>query len=138
MSKIRRASDGTDRSVGALEPGVAAENVHAAYAGVIQGAGYEYRFRCGRATGFGFLEAPQLVTGSTTIIQPGMVLAVDGSVSVETYRAQVGDSFFITVTSGELLTDHPKPVEGVILQRSAFLDGAFFLQWSERSKELGL
>lgn len=31
-------------------PGVTAESVHAAYAGVIQGAGYEYPFRCGRAT----------------------------------------------------------------------------------------
>ncbi len=73
----------------ALRPGVTAESVHAAYAEVIQGAGYEYPFRCGRATGFSFLESPQLVTGDTTILQPGMVLAVDGSVSVKTFRAQV-------------------------------------------------
>lgn len=100
----------------ALKPGMTAESVHAAYAEVIQGAGYEYPFRCGRATGFSFLEAPQLVTGDTTIIQPGMVLAVDGSVSVETYRAQVGDSFIITETGWEPVTDHPKAVEEVILQ----------------------
>lgn len=99
----------------ALKPGVTAESVHAAYAEVIQGAGFEYPFRCGRATGFSFLEAPQLVTGDTTIIQPGMVLAVDGSVSVETFRAQVGDSFIITETGWEPLTSHPKSVEEVIL-----------------------
>ncbi len=99
----------------ALRPGVTAESVHAAYAEVIQGAGYEYPFRCGRATGFSFLEAPQLVTGDTTVIQPGMVLAVDGSVSVETFRAQVGDSFIITETGWEPLTSHPKSVEEVIL-----------------------
>nr|WP_241482563.1 Xaa-Pro peptidase family protein [Leisingera sp. ANG-M7] len=99
----------------ALRPGVTAESVHAAYAEVIQGAGYEYPFRCGRATGFSFLEAPQLVTGDTTIIQPGMVLAVDGSVSVETFRAQVGDSFIITEDGWEQLTQHPKSVEEVIL-----------------------
>lgn len=99
----------------ALRPGVTAESVHAAYAEVIQGAGYEYPFRCGRATGFSFLEAPQLVTGDTTIIQPGMVLAVDGSVSVETFRAQVGDSFIITEDGWEPLTHHPKSVEEVIL-----------------------
>jgi Xaa-Pro aminopeptidase len=99
----------------ALRPGVTAESVHAAYAEVIQGAGYEYPFRCGRATGFSFLEAPQLVTGDTTIIQPGMVLAVDGSVSVETYRAQVGDSFIITKDGWEPLSHHPKSVEEVIL-----------------------
>ena len=99
----------------ALRPGVTAESVHAAYAEVIQGAGYEYPFRCGRATGFSFLEAPQLVTGDKTIIQPGMVLAVDGSVSVETFRAQVGDSFIITEDGWEPLTEHPKSVEEVIL-----------------------
>ena len=99
----------------ALRPGVTAESIHAEYAEVIQGAGYEYPFRCGRATGFSFLEAPQLVTGDTTIIQPGMVLAVDGSVSVERFRAQVGDSFIITEDGWEPLTHHPKSVEEIIL-----------------------
>ncbi|WP_371931219.1 M24 family metallopeptidase [Nioella sp. MMSF_3534] len=99
----------------ALRPGVTAESVHAAYAEVIQGAGFEYPFRCGRATGFSFLEKPQLVTGDTTIIQPGMVLAVDGSVSVETFRAQVGDSFIITEDGWEPLTHHPKALAEVVL-----------------------
>lgn len=98
-----------------LRPGVTAESVHAAYAEVIQGAGYDYPFRCGRATGFSFLEAPQLVTGDKTILQPGMVLAVDGSVTVDTFRAQVGDSFIITDDGWEPLTDHPKAVDDVIL-----------------------
>ncbi len=99
----------------AMRPGVTAESVHAAYAEVIQGAGHEYPFRCGRATGFSFLEKPQLVTGDTTILQPGMVLAVDGSVSVEIFRAQVGDSFIITEDGWEAVTDHPKSVDEVIL-----------------------
>lgn len=99
----------------ALRPGVSAESVHTAYAEVIQDAGYDYPFRCGRATGFSFLEKPQLVTGDETILQPGMVLAIDGSVSVETFRAQVGDSFIITENGYEQLTNHPKSVEEVIL-----------------------
>lgn len=99
----------------ALRPGVTAESVHAAYSEVIQDAGFEYPFRCGRSTGFSFLEAPQLVTGDTTILQPGMVLAVDGSVSVETFRAQVGDSFIITEDGWEAITEHPKEVHSVIL-----------------------
>jgi Xaa-Pro dipeptidase len=81
----------------ALRPGVTAESVHAAYAEVIQGAGYEYPFRCGRATGYSFLESPQLVTGDETVLQPGMVLALDGSVSVVNFRAQIGDSAIITL-----------------------------------------
>ncbi|MCR9112004.1 MAG: Xaa-Pro peptidase family protein [Rhodobacteraceae bacterium] len=99
----------------ALAPGVRAESVHAAYAKVIQEAGYDYPFRCGRATGFSFLEAPQLVTGDTTLLQPGMVLAVDGSVSTESFRAQVGDSFIITETGHEQITHHPKAVVDVTL-----------------------
>jgi Xaa-Pro aminopeptidase len=99
----------------AMRPGVTAESVHAAYAEVIQGAGFEYPFRCGRATGFSFLEKPQLVTGDTTVLQPGMVLAVDGSVSVETFRAQVGDSFIITKDGYEPITNHPKSIEEVII-----------------------
>lgn len=99
----------------ALRPGVTAESIHAEYAEVIQSAGFEYPFRCGRATGFSFLESPQLVTGDKTIIKPGMVLAVDGSVSVETFRAQVGDSVIVTGDGWEPLTDHPKSVAEVIL-----------------------
>ena len=99
----------------ALRPGVTAESVHAAYAEVIQGAGYEYPFRCGRATGFSFLEAPQLVTGDTTILQPGMVLAVDGSVAVDEFRAQIGDSFIITQDGYEPVTEHPKTIDQLIV-----------------------
>ena len=99
----------------ALRPGVTAESVHAEYAEVIQGAGFEYPFRCGRATGFSFLEDPQLVTGDKTILQPGMVLAVDGSVSVDRFRAQVGDSFIVTEDGYETLTDHPKTLDEIFL-----------------------
>ena len=100
-----------------LGPGVAAEDVHAAYADVIQTAGYEFPFRCGRATGFSFLEKPELVAGDKTILQPGMVFAVDGSVNDSvSFRAQVGDSFIITKDGYEQITDHPKAVEDVIIR----------------------
>ena len=99
----------------ALRPGVTAESIHAGYAEVIKGAGYEYPFRCGRATGFSFLESPQLVTGDTTVIRPGMVLAVDGSVSTPTFRAQVGDSVIVTEAGWELLTHHPTIVDDVVV-----------------------
>jgi Xaa-Pro dipeptidase len=99
-----------------LRPGVVAEEIHAAYADVIQSAGHEYPFRCGRATGFSFLESPQLVFGDKTVIQPGMVLAVDGSVSVTgSFRAQVGDSFIVTDNGYEQITSHPKSLQDVII-----------------------
>jgi Xaa-Pro dipeptidase len=103
-------------ALAALRPGVTAESVHAAYAEVIQEAGYDYPFRCGRATGYSFLERPELVFGDQTVLQPGMVLAVDGSVSVaKSFRAQVGDSFIVTHDGYEQITDHPKALEDMIL-----------------------
>jgi Xaa-Pro aminopeptidase len=110
------ALDSQAAALAALRPGVTAESVHAAYAEVIQGAGYEYPFRCGRATGYSFLEKPQLVFGDQTVLTPGMVLAVDGSVSIaKTFRAQVGDSFIVTEDGYEPLTTHPKALAEVIL-----------------------
>jgi len=104
-------------ALSALRPGVTAESVHAAYAEVIQDAGYDYPFRCGRATGYSFLEKPELVFGDKTVLQPGMVLAVDGSVSVaKTFRAQVGDSFIVTEDGYDQITDHPKALEDMIVQ----------------------
>ncbi|MBS1265366.1 MAG: Creatinase [Acidimicrobiaceae bacterium] len=103
-------------ALAALRPGVTAESVHAAYAEVIRDAGFDYPFRCGRATGYSFLEKPELVFGDATVLEPGMVLAVDGSVSVSgTFRAQVGDSFIVTDDGYEQITSHPKDLAGVIV-----------------------
>lgn len=110
------AVDSQAAALKTLRPGVAAEDVHAAYAAVIEGAGYDYPFRCGRATGYSFLEKPELVFGDQTIIRPGMVLAVDGSVSVaKTFRAQVGDSFIVTEDGYEQITNHAKALAEMIV-----------------------
>ena len=110
------AVDSQAAALAVLRPGVCAEDVHSAYAEVIQSAGYEYPFRCGRATGFSFLERPQLVFGDKTVLQPGMVFAVDGSVTVPgKFRAQVGDSFIITEDGYEQITFHPKALADVIV-----------------------
>ncbi len=59
---------------------------------------------------------PQLVFGDRTILQPGMVLAVDGSVTVaQSFRAQVGDSFIITDVGYEQITQHPKAIKEMIV-----------------------
>ncbi|MDA0342542.1 MAG: M24 family metallopeptidase, partial [Proteobacteria bacterium] len=112
----RVAVDSQAAALEKLRPGALAEDVHAAYAEVIQGAGYDYPFRCGRATGFSFLESPQLVFGDKTELKPGMVLAVDGSVTAAgSFRAQVGDSFIVTEDGYEQITDHAKALEDVVI-----------------------
>ena len=99
-----------------LRPGVTAEEVHAAYAETIQSEGYPYpTFRCGRGTGFSFLEEPQLVVGNKTVLKPGMVFAVDGGSSAKDFRGQVGDSFIITEDGYEQITHHSKAIEDLII-----------------------
>jgi Xaa-Pro aminopeptidase len=109
------ALDSQAAALRALRPGVLAEDVHAEYAEVIQSAGYDTPFRCGRGTGFSFLEPPQLVVGDKTVLQPNMVLAVDGSVTTDTFRAQVGDSFIVTEDGFDPITAHPKAIDDVIV-----------------------
>ena len=105
-----------EAALSVLKPGITAETVHAAYAEVIQSAGYDYpTFRCGRGTGFSYLESPQLVTGDKTVIQPGMVFAVDGSSNTKSFRAQVGDSVIITNNGYEKITFHSKEIEDIII-----------------------
>ena len=109
------AIDSQAAALSQLKPGAIAEDIHAAYAEVIQTAGYDFPFRCGRSTGFSFLESPQLVFGDKTELRSGMVFAVDGSVCTDSFRAQVGDSFIITDDGYEQLTTHPKTLDEVIL-----------------------
>ncbi len=110
------AVDSQAAALALLKPGSVAEDIHAAYAEVIQAAGFDYPFRCGRGTGFSFLEKPQLVFGDKTVLQPGMVFAVDGSVCSDDFRAQVGDSFIITDDGYEAITSHSRSIEDVILR----------------------
>ena len=105
-----------EAALSVLRPGVTAEEVHAAYADTIQSEGYPYpTFRCGRGTGFSFLEEPQLVVGNKTILQPGMVFAVDGGSSAKDFRGQVGDSFIITKDGYDQITHHSKLIEDLII-----------------------
>ena len=105
-----------EAALNVLGPGVTAEEVHAAYADTIQSEGYPYpTFRCGRGTGFSFLEEPQLVVGNKTVLQPGMVFAVDGGSSAKDFRGQVGDSFIITKDGYDQITHHSKLIEDLII-----------------------
>ena len=99
-----------------LKPGAMAEEIHRAYSEVIQDAGFDYPFRCGRATGYSFLEKPQIVFGDKTVIKPGMVLAIDGSVTLNSkFRVQVGDSFIVTEDGYECITPYPNKINEVII-----------------------
>ena len=65
------------------------------------------------------MEKSQLVFGDKTELQPGIVLAVDGSVNVsKTFRAQVGDSFVITKDVYEQLIEFSRDLGYVVIKKS--------------------
>jgi Xaa-Pro aminopeptidase len=103
-------------ALSAIRPGVTAEEVAAEYVEVIRAAGFEFPFRAGRSLGYSFNERPQLALGDKTVLQPGMVLAVDGAVNrPRVSRAQVGDSVLITDDGVEILTPFSKELEDILL-----------------------
>ena len=103
-------------ALSAIRPGVTAEEVAAEYVEVIRAAGFEFPFRAGRSLGYSFNECPQLALGDKTVLQPGMVLAVDGAVNLpRVSRAQVGDSVLVTDEGVEILTPFTKDLHDVLL-----------------------
>lgn len=96
-------------ALGAIRPGVIAEDVHAAADAVYRDAGHAPGYRTGRAIGYSFLESPELKVGDKTVLQPGMSFAVDGGITVEgKYGTRVGDSIIVTDDGFEYLTPFPK------------------------------
>jgi Xaa-Pro dipeptidase len=99
-----------------IRPGVAAEEVHKAYAEVIRDAGFEYPYRHGRAVGYSFQENPQLKFGDKTILRPGMIFAMDGGATLSgVFRSQVGDTVLVTEQGPEVLTPFAKDLSSAIL-----------------------
>lgn len=100
-----------------VKPGALAEEVFNAYADVIIDAGYPIPFRAGRSQGFAANENPQLAKGDKTVLQPGMVLAVDGGANGPNYRTQVGDSILVTDKGYEFLTPFTNVYEELVVGR---------------------
>lgn len=98
-----------------IKPGAVAEDAFFAYADVIQTAGYPIPFRAGRSLGFSVNGFPQLANGDKTILEEGMIFAVDGGADAENYRTQVGDSILVTKEGYEFITPFTKNYKDLIV-----------------------
>jgi Xaa-Pro aminopeptidase len=95
-----------------MRPGVAAEDVHKAADEVYQSAGFAPSYRTGRALGYSSLEQPQLKYGDRTPLEPGMVFAVDGGVTVpNVFGARVGDTVIVIDEGIEIATEYPRDLQ---------------------------
>ncbi|MVO17307.1 M24 family metallopeptidase [Parasedimentitalea huanghaiensis] len=103
------AIDAQQAAIATIRPGVEAQEVAAAANDIYAERGYETGYRTGRSIGVAYLEAPELKTGDTTVLQPGMTFAVDGGISIEGVTAgRIGDSVVVTETGFDYLTDYPR------------------------------
>ena len=98
-------------ALAALRPGVTAESVAAAANDVYRAHGFAPGYRTGRSIGMAYLEAPELKTGDTTVLEAGMTFAVDGGVTVAGgLGGRIGDSVVVTEDGFEFLTEYPRGV----------------------------
>ncbi len=98
-------------ALAAIRPGVLAEEVAAAAGEVYRQRGYETGYRTGRSIGVSYLEAPELKTGDTTVLQPGMTFAVDGGISIDGSTAgRIGDSIVVTEGGFDYITSYPREI----------------------------
>lgn len=103
------AIDAQQAAIATIRPGVEAQEVAAAANDIYAERGYETGYRTGRSIGVAYLEAPELKTGDTTVLQPGMTFAVDGGISIDGVTAgRIGDSVVVTETGFAYLTDYPR------------------------------
>jgi Xaa-Pro aminopeptidase len=96
-------------AINEMRPGAIAEEVHAVADEVYRSAGFSPSYRTGRAIGYSSLERPELKFGDRTVLQPGMVFAVDGGITVpDVFGARVGDTVIVTETGTEVATEFPR------------------------------
>lgn len=116
VSRLLKIAEASQKAaLSEVRPGAVAEDVFSAYAEVIQGAGYPIPFRAGRSLGFSVNGSPQLAKGDKTILQEGMIFAVDGGADAKNYRTQVGDSILVTSEGYEFITPFTKAHDELIV-----------------------
>jgi Xaa-Pro aminopeptidase len=101
----RTAYESQIKGIEAVRPGATAQDIHHAAIEVLLSKGYNVSSRTGRGLGHSYFEKPQLVNGDTTILRPGMILAIDGNIKVPGFGVQYGDSVLVTEDGYEMLTD---------------------------------
>ncbi len=101
---------GQQAAIQAMGPGVTAEEVHFAAEEPYLRAGINQpSHRTGRAIGYSVNELPQLKAGDKTRLEPGMVFAVGGDVTMPgKCCGRVSDTILVTETGTECLTECPR------------------------------
>ncbi|WP_254861577.1 M24 family metallopeptidase [Halovivax gelatinilyticus] len=106
--------DALDAAVEAVEPGVTAASVDEAARSVIEEAGYGEQFlhRTGHGLGLEVHEAPYIVEGNETVLEPGMVHSIEPGIYLDgRFGARIEDIVVVTEDGCERLNHSPRTWE---------------------------
>jgi Xaa-Pro aminopeptidase len=104
-----------DAGVAAARPGAPAESVDKAARDIIDAAGYgEWFFhRTGHGIGLETHEDPYIVSGNTTLLEPGMAFSVEPGIYPGPHGARIEDIVVCTETAPERLNNAPRDLRVV-------------------------
>lgn len=105
-------------AIGALRPGVTGNDVDAAARGVLSAVGLNEYFMHGLGHGLGLQvhEAPSLRTGSTDVLQAGMVVTIEPGVYLPGWGGvRIEDDVLVTPDGCEVLTHLPKDLSAAMV-----------------------
>jgi Xaa-Pro aminopeptidase len=100
------ARDALEVGLATLRPGARAGDVDAAVRGAMRARGYDYPHHTGHGIGFGWHEEPRIVPGSHTVLEPGMVVALEPGTYGDGLGVRVEQVAVVTPEGCRVLSRH--------------------------------
>jgi Xaa-Pro aminopeptidase len=101
------ASRALDVGLAALRPGATAGDVDRAVRAEVESAGHSYPHHTGHGLGFRWHEEPRIVPGGATVIEPGMVVALEPGAYRGGLGVRVEVVSVVTADGCRVLSRHP-------------------------------
>jgi Xaa-Pro dipeptidase len=91
----------------ALRPGARAGDIDRAVRAEVEAAGHSYPHHTGHGVGFHTHEEPRIVPGGATVLEPGMVVALEPGAYRDGLGVRLEQVSLITANGSRLLSRHP-------------------------------
>ncbi len=102
---------GLEAALATLRPGAIVGTVDAAARGAVAMAGFTYPHHTGHGLGFRYHEEPRIVPGATTVLEQGMVVALEPGAYEEGLGVRVEVVAVVTETGHRVLSRHPLGID---------------------------
>lgn len=107
------AAEALEVCLGMLRPGTRSGDIDAAARQVLAAHGWEYPHHTGHGVGFAWHEEPRIVPGSPTVLEAGMVVALEPGAYGEDWGVRVEQVAAVTEGGHRLLSAHSLSLDQV-------------------------